>query len=133
MPVISNTLIYKQNAPWYTRRRGFKGPLLSWWGLKQKFGLSRPNSAPNQVISSSIWWKLVKNNPRQVWSPWGWYFGIFWHLKTFGAIWVTLIRGNFGYPFFIQIRQGLNFFTLTQHYMYPITCVKQRNNPNRTT
>ena len=47
---------------------------------------------------------------------------------------LTLIRGKFGHPFFIQIRQGLNFWhPYTTLNMYPTTCVKQRYNPNRTT
>ena len=57
-----------------------------------------------------------------------WYL-VFWDIlaskEIRGNIWVTLIRGNFGHPFFIQIRQGLNFW-------HPYTTLYVSNNLCKT-
>ena len=46
---------------------------------------------------------------------------IFWHLKKFGAIWVTLIRGNVGHPFSSKLDK-VNFW-------HPYTTLYVSNNP----
>ena len=67
---------------------------------KQKFGLLRPSSVPDQEIQI----KTRLEQPQAGMKSLGLGYWDILAFKNFGAIW-----SNFGHPFFIQIRKGLNF------------------------